>query len=107
MIENIVQAKKHLKEIIDFYKLNDENNYDYTDKDLISIRIVLEEIERLKNLLQKKWEETSKYVEIADDYEKRLNKAIEYIEKATKETNFENDKLIDVLDILKDEKKTI
>ena len=47
MIENIEQAKKHLKEIIDFYKLNDENNYDYTDKDLISIRIVLKEIERL------------------------------------------------------------
>lgn len=33
--------------------------------------------------------------------QKRINRAIEYIEKRTKETDFDNDKLIDILDILK------
>lgn len=44
---NIEQAKERLKSIVDFYKLNDENNYDYSDEVLISMRLVLEEIERL------------------------------------------------------------
>ena len=35
----------------------------------------------------------------------KIDKAIEYIKKATEETKFENDKLIDVLDILKGDDK--
>ena len=70
MIENIEQAKKHLKEIIDFYKLNDENNYDYTDKDLISIRIVLKEIERLNNIIN---EFNSSYSKIIKECEEMIN----------------------------------
>lgn len=31
----------------------------------------------------------------------KIEKAIEYIEKRTKETDFDNDRLIDILDILK------
>ena len=53
MIENIEQAKEKLKSIVDFYKLNDENNYDYSDRVLISMKLVLEEIERLNNIIDK------------------------------------------------------
>ena len=52
MIENIEQAKGKLKSIVDFYKLNDENNYDYSDRVLISMKLVLEEIERLNNIIK-------------------------------------------------------
>ena len=52
MIENIEQAKERFKEIVDFYKLNDENNYDYSDDVLISMKLVLEEIERLENIIK-------------------------------------------------------
>ena len=57
MIENIEQAKERLKSIIDFYKLNDENNYDYSNDVLISMKLVLEEIERLNNIINEleKW----------------------------------------------------
>ena len=37
----------------------------------------------------------------ATKYINRIDKAIKYIEKRTKETDFDNDKLIDILDILK------
>lgn len=37
----------------------------------------------------------------ATEYINRVNKAIEYIEEKTKKTDFDNDRLIDVLDILK------
>ena len=53
MIENIEQAKEKLKSIVDFYKLNDENNYEYSDRVLISMKLVLEEIERLNNIIDK------------------------------------------------------
>ena len=78
MIENIEQAKKHLKGIIYFYKLNDENNYDYTDKDLISIRIVLEEIERLTKVEQ---EHQRINGELREE-NKRLNNIIEEYKNA-------------------------
>lgn len=39
--------------------------------------------------------------EIADNLQYRINKAIEYIEIKTKDTDFDNDRLIDVLEILK------
>lgn len=39
------------------------------------------------------------------EHKARIDKAIEYIEKRTKETDFDNDKLIDVLDILKGDYK--
>ena len=55
---NIEQAKEKLKIIIDFYKLNDENNYDYSDDVLISMKLVLEEIERLNNIIN----ELEKYI---------------------------------------------
>ena len=48
---NKQQAIERLKGIVDFYKLNDENNYDYSDEVLISMRIALEEIERLNNII--------------------------------------------------------
>lgn len=51
MIENIEQAKERFKRLVDFYKLNDPNNYDYDDRDLISMKLVLEEIERLGNIV--------------------------------------------------------
>ena len=53
MIENIEQAKERFKRLVDFYKLNDPNNYDYDDRDLISMKLVLEEIERLNNIINK------------------------------------------------------
>ena len=53
MIENIEQAKERFKRLVDFYKLNDPNNYDYDDRDLISMKLVLEEIERLNNIIEK------------------------------------------------------
>lgn len=59
MIENIEQAKERFKEIVDFYKLNDENNYDYSDDVLISMKLVLEEIERLENIIK----EVREYIE--------------------------------------------
>lgn len=54
---SIEQAKERLKSIVDFYKLNDENNYDYSDDVLISMKLVLEEIERLNNIINEfdKW----------------------------------------------------
>lgn len=52
MIENIEQAKERLKEIVDFYKLNDTDNYDYDDRVLISMKLVLEEIERLHSIIK-------------------------------------------------------
>ena len=52
MIENIEQAKERFKRLVDFYKLNDPNNYDYDDRDLISMKLVLEEIERLNNIIK-------------------------------------------------------
>lgn len=61
----IEEAKERLKSIVDFYKLNDENNYDYSDDVLISMKLVLEEIERLNNI---------------------RNKAIEYIDKNKQKT---------------------
>lgn len=48
MIENVEQAKERFKRLVDFYKLNDLNNYDYDDRDLISMKLVLVEIERLE-----------------------------------------------------------
>ena len=48
---NIEKAKERLKKIVDFYKLNDENNYDYSDDVLISMKLVLEEIERLNKII--------------------------------------------------------
>ena len=59
MIENIEQAKEKLKSIVDFYKLNDENNYDYSDRVLISMKLVLEEIERLNSIIK----EVREYIE--------------------------------------------
>ena len=49
---NIEQAKERLKGIVDFYKLNDPDNYDYSDDVLISMKLVLEEIERLNNIIK-------------------------------------------------------
>ena len=43
--------------------------------------------------------------EFVDGLIKRISKAIKYIENATEEAHFENDKLIDILEILKDDKK--
>ena len=59
MIENIEQAKERFKRLVDFYKLNDPNNYDYDDRDLISMKLVLEEIERLNNIIK----EVREYIE--------------------------------------------
>ena len=59
MIENIEQAKERFKRLVDFYKLNDPNNYDYDDRDLISMKLVLEEIERLHSIIK----EVREYIE--------------------------------------------
>ena len=46
-------------------------------------------------------QEITRLNNIINELTNRINKAIEYIEKRTKETDFDNDKLIDILDILK------
>ena len=87
MLENVEQAKERLKEIVDFYKLNDENNYDYSDDVLISIRIVLEEIERLNNIIKevreyienKLWnyfDERNIYLKVRDEFLEILDKEV-------------------------------
>lgn len=83
-------------------KIDYKNAYENV---MMANHLLEKETERLKNLLQKKWEETSKYVEIADDYEKRLNKAIEYIKEHTNNCMFElrsdTNEIEELLNILK------
>lgn len=57
MNEEIKESIKYIQDIVDFYKLNDENNYDYSDKDLISMKTLLNYITNLQeenNLLKAK-----------------------------------------------------
>lgn len=63
-----------------------------------------EKIENLTTMIacgdRKQIKNTAQYkLELA---EQKIDKAIEYIKSHTKETNFDNDKLIDVLEILGD-----
>ena len=59
------------------------------------------EIDRLYENNLHMQEEMARTWEKYDNLQSRIDKAIEYIEKKTKETDFDNDKLIDILDILK------
>ena len=83
MIENIEQAKEKLKRIVDFYKLNDENNYDYSDDDLISMKLVLEEMERLNKRIKELEEGFKAATEDLCEESTKTEKAIEYIKKHT------------------------
>ena len=88
---NIEQAKECLKSIVDFYKLNDETNYDYSDDVLISMKLVLEEIDRLNHSLEQANKEIKNlekhrdlmikhYDEEVEEYYDIINKAIDYVE---------------------------
>ena len=83
MIENIEQAKEKLKSIVDFYKLNDENNYDYSDRVLISMKLVLEEIERLNSIIKEVREYITKQVHRNQQfYEMDIDNILEILDKA-------------------------
>ena len=81
MIENIEQAKERFKRLVDFYKLNDPNNYDYDDRDLISMKLVLEEIERLNKIIKELEEGFKATTEDLCEESTKIEKAIEYIEE--------------------------
>ena len=88
MIENIEQAKERFKEIVDFYKLNDENNYDYSDDVLISMKLVLEEIERLKNIIKEVREYATGDLRLYDNESIEFeisNKLLEILDKGSDE----------------------
>lgn len=53
MNEEIKENIKYIQDIVDFYKLNDENNYDYSDKVLISMKTLLNYITNLQEENQK------------------------------------------------------
>ncbi len=46
--KEIEESINRIKSIVDFYKLNDENNYDYSDEVLISMKNLLSYIEQLE-----------------------------------------------------------
>ena len=70
MNEEIRESIKHIQDIVDFYKLNDENNYDYSDKDLISMKTLLDYITNLQ-------EENQKLVNVIEELEKYCKEEIE------------------------------
>ena len=47
--KEIEESINRIQRIVDFYKLNDENNYDYSDDVLISMKNLLSYIEQLEN----------------------------------------------------------
>ena len=51
--KEIKESINRIKSIVDFYKLNDENNYDYSDDVLISMKILLSYIEQLEKRIYK------------------------------------------------------
>ena len=74
----------------------------------------LEDMEYLCKLLEQRDEDikTFKFTittqqQMIDELIGKLDKAIEYIKEHTKETNFDNDKLIDILEILGGNNETI
>ena len=84
MIENIEQAKERFKRLVDFYKLNDPNNYDYDDRDLISMKLVLEEIERLNKRI-KELEEGFTTMDMLKEEIKEQKEEIERLNNIIKE----------------------
>jgi acetolactate synthase small subunit len=103
--EDIEQAKERLKRIIDFYKLNDENNYDYSDEVLISMRLVLEENERLEKRNKEIYEgfmatqeELKEYAEEIERLNNIIDKAINYIDRRDLEWGSdEHNKMMNIL----------
>lgn len=53
--KEIEESINRIKKIVDFYKLNDENNYDYSDDVLISMKNLLSYIEQLENNKEKEY----------------------------------------------------
>ena len=49
MSDQIKESINHIQSIVDFYKLDDENNYDYSDDVLISMKTLLDYITNLQN----------------------------------------------------------
>jgi len=61
MNEDIKKSIKCIQDIVDFYKLNDENNYDYSDKVLISMKTLLNYITNLQEENQKLHKQVTEY----------------------------------------------
>ena len=51
MNEEIKENINRIQRIVDFYKLNDENNYDYSDDVLISMKTLLDYITNLQLMM--------------------------------------------------------
>ena len=103
MIENIEQAKERFKRLVDFYKLNDPNNYDYDDRDLISMKLVLEEIERLNNIIKGLDNTIENLEEVIKHKDNIIKEVREYIDYFLKEGHTKNWKqfeysLLEILD---------
>ena len=97
MIENVEQAKERFKRLVDFYKLNDLNNYDYDDRDLISMKLVLVEIERLEKRSKEIYEgfmaTTQELCETTKENE-RLHSIIKEVRHYIKDTKQDGYKLV-------------
>lgn len=97
---SIEQAKERLKSIVDFYKLDDENNYDYSDDVLISMKLVLEEIERLEKRNKEIYEGFMATTEELCEATKEIERLKDLI-KALWNNNYTsnlNDKQLELLD---------
>ncbi len=113
MNDEIKESINRIRNIVDFYKLNDKNNYDYSDDVLISMKILLdyitnlqEENEKLKELCNKYEEEHSSEFKIwknerqqLRDYKSKNEEAIEYINKTQMPEGYKNE----LLNLLKGE----
>ena len=113
MNDEIKESINRIRNIVDFYKLNYKNNYDYSDDVLISMKILLdyitnlqEENEKLKELCNKYEEEDSSEFKIwknerqqLRDYKSKNEEAIEYINKTQMPEGYKNE----LLNLLKGE----
>lgn len=88
--KEIEESINRIKNIVDFYKLNDENNYDYSDDVLISMKNLLSYIEQLEQCYcnrtdcSSRIKDSKKYDSLLQKYEQLENnrdKAIEYLNK--------------------------
>ena len=59
MNKEIKKSINRIQKIVDFYKLNDEDNYDYSDDVLISMKTLLDYI----NNLQTRWNSLKEWLE--------------------------------------------
>ena len=58
MNKEIKKSINRIQKIVDFYKLNDEDNYDYSDDVLISMKTLLDYI----NNLQTRWNSLREWI---------------------------------------------